>query len=210
MAAGFDAVEIHCASGSLLDAFLWPSSNHRTDAYGGSLDARLRLLLTVTGGVVEEVGADATGVRASLLVVRPLHQTIGTVLRLATRLDRYGVSYLHLAEDEWDKWQVSSSIDTFRHEVRERFSGALVVAGGYTLSKALALVDAGLVDVVAFGRDFLANPDLPTRLIAGLPLAKPDLTTVHSGGARGYTTYPRCATTGTALPPVPVPAAPGR
>lgn len=192
-AAGFDAVEIHAGTGSLLDEFFRTSVNHRDDAYGGGdVVGRTRLALEAVDAVAAEVGADRTGVRvaphlASRAVACPF--IVDTVEHLAARLDERGVAYLHVAESDWA--EVPEPDAGFHERLRAAFGGTVVAAGEYTLAKALRAVGDGLVDVVAFGRAFVANPDLPTRLIAGLPLAEPDLTSLYSGGAKGYTTYPR-------------------
>ncbi|MCL2454789.1 MAG: alkene reductase [Micrococcales bacterium] len=193
-AAGFDAVEIHAANGSLIDEFLRTSANHRADAYGGGVANRVRFLLEVVDAVIGEIGADRTGVQvAPHIAARALGcpQIVETILHLAAELGARRLAYLHLAEADWtDAPEIGQ---TFRERLRERFPGTILAAGEYTLSKALRMVGDDLVDVVAFGRAFIANPDLPTRLIAGLPLAEPDLTSVYSGDAEGYTTYPRFA-----------------
>ena len=191
-AAGFDAVEIHAGTWSLLDEFLRTTVNHRDDAYGGDVVGRTRLALEVVDAVAAEMGADRTGVRvaphiAARSVACPV--IVETIEHLAARLDERGTAYLHVAESDWA--DVPTIDAGFRERLRAAFGGAIVAAGDYTLAKALRTVGDGLVDVVAFGRPFIANPDLPTRLIAGLPLAEPDLTSMYSGGAKGYTTYPR-------------------
>jgi len=192
VAAGFDAVEVHAGTGSLLDELLRTSVNHRTDAYGGDVTGRTRLALEVVDAVAGQVGADRTGVRvAPYVAAREVACPVitETIEHLAAELDRRGVAYLHVAETDW--MGAPPIEDGFRERLRAAFGGTIVVAGEYTLDKALRVVGRDLADVVAFGRPFIANPDLPTRLVLGLPLAEPDLTSVYSGGAKGYTTYPR-------------------
>ncbi len=193
-AAGFDAVEIQAATGSLLDEFLRTTVNHRDDAYGDGAVGRTRLALEVVDAVGAEIGVDRTGVRvaphvAAYSVACPF--IVETIEHLATRLDERGAAYLHVAESDWA--DVPEIDARFRERLRAAYGGTIVAAGDYTAAKALRNVGDGLVDVVAFGRAFIANPDLPTRLIGGLPLAEPDLTSMYSGGAKGYTTYPRSA-----------------
>ncbi|MCZ4303965.1 alkene reductase [Zoogloeaceae bacterium G21618-S1] len=192
MAAGFDGVEIHGANGYLIDQFLRTTSNHRSDAYGGSPDKRLRFLDEVAHAVIAEAGATRTGVRlAPFITARGMAcpEIIDTILAAATRLDALGVGYLHLSEADWD--DAPQIPDDFRHALRARFDGTLIVAGGYDAERAQAIVQTGLADAVAFGRPFIANPDLPARLAHGDPLADFNPATLFGGDAHGYSDYPR-------------------
>ena len=194
MAAGFDGVEIHGANGYLIDQFLRTTSNRRTDAWGGSRDNRLRFLEAVARAVAAEAGADRTGVRlAPYITARGMAcpDIIDTILEAAGRLDALGIGYLHLAEADWD--DAPQIPEAFRHALRTRFGGSLIVAGGYDAARAQAIVHAGLADAVAFGRPFIANPDLPGRLARDLPLADFDPATLFGGDARGYADYPPAA-----------------
>ncbi len=191
MAAGFDGVEIHGANGYLIDQFLRTTSNHRDDAYGGSPDKRLRFLDEVAQAVIGEAGAARTGVRlAPFITARGMAcpEIIDTILSAATRLDALGIGYLHLSEADWD--DAPQIPDAFRHALRQCFDGTLIVAGRYDAERAQAIVQSGLADAVAFGRPFIANPDLPARLAHGDPLADFDPTTLFGGDARGYSDYP--------------------
>lgn len=192
MAAGFDGVEIHAANGYLIDQFLRTTSNHRRDAYGGSTDNRLRFLDDVVQAVTDEAGAARTGVRlAPFITARGMAcpEIIDTILAAAARLDALGVGYLHLSEADWD--DAPQIPDDFRHALRARFDGTLIVAGRYDADRAQAVLAAGLADAVAFGRPFIANPDLPARLAHGTALADFDPGTLFGGDARGYADYPR-------------------
>jgi N-ethylmaleimide reductase len=190
-AAGFDLVEIHGAHGYLLHQFLAADSNQRTDAYGGSLAARARLVLEVTDAVVDAWSADRVAVRIS-----PIGAFNGTEdpegadagLFVAGELGRRGLAFLHLSEPDWAGGPELD--DDYRRALREAHPGPIVGAGNYDLAKAERLLDAGLVDAAAFGRSFIANPDLPRRLADGLPLNPQRPETFYGGGAEGYTDYP--------------------
>ncbi|MBB1059474.1 alkene reductase [Marilutibacter spongiae] len=189
--AGFDGVEIHGANGYLVDQFLRTSSNQREDAYGGSRANRLRFLREVVDAVSEAVGAERTGIRlAPFLTARGMAcpDILPTILEAAAHLDRRGLAYLHLAEADWD--DAPRFPDAFRRDIRARFGGAIIVAGKYDTPRARAILADGLADLVAFGRPFVANPDLPRRLREGLPLASLDPATLFGGDARGYIDYP--------------------
>lgn len=188
--AGFDGVEIHGANGYLIDQFLRTTSNIRTDAYGGSMENRMRFLLEVSTAVAEAVGAERTGVRlAPFITARGMNcpEIIPTILEAADRLSALGIAYLHLSEADWDD---APQVDMlFRHALRKRFDGAIIVAGRYDRARGHALVSAGLADLVAYGRPYVANPDLPARLAHDWPLADYDPAGLFGGDARGYTDY---------------------
>ncbi len=194
MAAGFDGVEIHAANGYLLDQFLRTTANQRTDAYGGSQANRLRLLLEVSQAISTAIGAERVGVRlAPYITARGMAcpDIIPTILAAATALDALNVAYLHLSEADWD--DAPSIPEHFRRQLREQFRGRLICAGRYTAAQAESLLQAGWADLVAFGRPFIANPDLPARFANGWPLAQFDPSTLFGGDARGYTDYPAYA-----------------
>ena len=191
MAAGFDGVEIHAANGYLIDQFLRTTSNRRTDRYGGSIDARMRFLEEVTQTVVDEIGAERTGIRlAPYITARGMNcpEIIPAVMEAARRLGRIGTAYLHLSEADWDD---APQVDEgFRTALREAYSGAIIVAGRYDKDRAEAILRAGHADLVAFGRPFIANPDLPSRLFNDWPLADFDPETLFGGNHQGYINYP--------------------
>lgn len=189
--AGFDGAEIHGGNGYLVDEFLRASSNQRGDAYGGSPQNRLRFALEVAEAVAGEMGADRSGIRFSPFITqRGMNDptTPETVLQLARELDRIGLAYIHLAEADWDD-APETPLD-FRKALRAAFGGKIIAAGGFTAERAEALLKAGLVDAVAFGRSFIANPDLPRRLKEHLPLAGFDGAALFGGKAEGYSSYP--------------------
>ena len=190
MRAGFDGVEIHGANGYLIDQFLRTTANHRTDAYGGGIAQRTRFAAEVAAAVASEAGVERTGMRlAPFITQRNMHcpEIIPTILHLARHLDDLGLAYLHLAEADWD--DAPQIPERFRHDLRSAYQGRLIVAGKYDAPRAEHILQQGLADLVAFGRPFIANPDLPARLAAHLPLAAFDPTTLFGGGAQGYADY---------------------
>lgn len=197
VAAGFDGVELHAANGYLIEQFLRDGSNRRTDRYGGSVDNRLRFLTEVLEAVTAAIGSARTGLRLSpLITLKGMSDSdpYGLFTRVIDRLEALGVARLHFAEDDWDNGTPLPM--EWREAWRERFRGTIIVAGRYTVERAEALLDAGLVDLVAFGRPFVANPDLPERLRRGLPLAEFRADSLFGGGAAGYTDYSAAAFTG--------------
>lgn len=189
--AGFDGVEIHAANGYLIDEFLRTTSNTRSDEYGGSRENRMRFLLEVADAVIAAVGADRTGVRlAPFITARGMNcpDIIPTILHAAEKLQEKGISYIHLAEADWD--DAPQIPEDFRHELRAVYHGSIIVAGRYDKARADHILNTGLADLVAFGRAFIANPDLPLRLQHSLPLADFQSDTLFGGSAEGYTSYP--------------------
>jgi N-ethylmaleimide reductase len=188
--AGFDGVEIHAASGYLVDQFLCTTSNHRLDEYGGSRENRLRFLKDVVVAVTAAAGADRTAVRfAPFLSQKAMAcpDILPTLLEAIAFLQSRRIAYLHLAEA--DVFEALPFGDDYREEVRRRFFGPIVVAGNYDLPRAEWVLARGYADLVAFGRAFISNPDLPYRLQNGLPLAPVDASTLLGGDEQGYTTY---------------------
>lgn len=191
-AAGFDGVEVHGANGYLLDQFLEDGTNQRTDAYGGSVENRSRLLFEVLDAVAGVWGRERVGMRLSPggtfndMCDSDPQQTFGHVVR---RLAEMSVAYLHLIEPAPPQGEHAMP-DLSARFFRPLYPGTLMVAGGYTLERGNAVLQAGLADLVAFGRPFLANPDLPERFRHGAPLNQPDEQTFYGGGAKGYTDYP--------------------
>lgn len=195
MRAGFDGVEIHGGNGYLIDQFLRTTSNHRTDAYGGGIAQRTRFAEEVAAAVAGEVGAERTGIRlAPFITQRNMNcpQIIETILHLASRLDEIGLAYIHLSEADWD--DAPEIPQDFRHALRRAYQGKVIVAGKYDAERAQAILHEGLADLVAFGRPFIANPDLPARYAAQAPLAAFDPKALFGGDARGYSDYAALAT----------------
>jgi N-ethylmaleimide reductase len=191
-AAGFDGVEIHAANGYLIDQFLRDKTNRRTDRYGGSIENRLRFLLEVTEAVVSVWGADRVGVRVA--PVSPANdiadsnpQTLFT--RVVEGLNPFGLAFLHVVEGATGgPRDVPGGFDM--QILRRAFRGPYMANNGYDLALAQDALHAGRADLIAFGRPFIANPDLVARLRHGAPLAALDQKTLYGGDAHGYTDYP--------------------
>jgi len=191
--AGFDGVELHAANGYLLEQFLNPHVNRRDDSWGGApLENRARLLQSVTRAVVKAIGGDRVGVRLSPHGVfndqPPFDQVAAEYAWLASRLSDLGVVYLHLLDHS--SMGAPPVPEATQAGVRDACVGTLIRCGGYDPSRAEADLGAGRADLIAFGRPFIANPDLPDRLRTGVPLAEPDPSTFYTPGHAGYTDYP--------------------
>ncbi len=189
MDAGFDGVEIHAANGYLIDQFLRDRTNQRTDAYGGSIENRIRFLAEVAEAVSHEIGADKVGVRISPVNrFNDIDDSDPQALfnRVAERLGEFGVVYLHVVEVSMIG-EPDARVDFTK--IRRRFRGAYMANGGYTKDRAHAAIAEGRADLVSFGVPFLANPDLVRRFKLGAPLNEPDPATFYGGGAEGYTDY---------------------
>ena len=187
--AGFDGVELHGANGYLLDQFLQDSTNHRTDEYGGPIESRARLLLEATDAAVSVWGADRVGVH--LAPRGEAHdmgdsnpaQTFGYVAR---ELGRRRIAFLCARE--------SVGPGRLGPELKRAFGGVFIANEQFTRESAEQAVSAGEADAVAFGKLFIANPDLPERFATGAPLNPPDPTTFYASGPKGYTDYPALET----------------
>ena len=195
MEAGFDAVEVHGANGYLIDQFLRDSINDRTDAYGGSIENRVRFLIEVMRAVSEAIGAGRTGLRLS--PVTPVNdagqdsQAQALFNHAIEQLAPLKLAFLHVIEGQTGGDRDIAPFDFAA--LRRRFPGAWMVNNGYSREMALKAVAEGQADLVAFGRDFISNPDLVRRLRLNAELARPDRATFYGGGARGYTDYPALA-----------------
>ena len=201
IAAGFDGVEIHSANGYLVNQFISAHANQREDEYGGSLHNRLGFLREIVEAVSAAIGPQRLGVRFSPLfsgtdqdrvyiglVEEDPHHTYIEAVKV---LEAAGIAYLSIAEADWDN--APELPDTFRRAVRESFSGRIIYAGRYTAERGEKLVQAGLADLIAFGRPFIANPDLPQRLFNGWPLNPLRVEGMYGGSEQGYTDYPTYA-----------------
>ena len=193
--AGFDGVELHGANGYLVNQFIDSNANTRTDAYGGSLENRLRFLREVTQALIDGTG-DASRVGIRLAPLTTLNGCVDddpetTYLAAAKLLGELGVGYLHIAEADWDDAPLMPV--EFKRQLRTAFPGVLIYAGAYTAERAREAIAAGWADLVAFGRPFVANPDLPERLRTGAALTPHDRNTLFGGGERGLTDYPTLA-----------------
>lgn len=195
LSAGFDGVEIHGANGYLPDQFLEDGSNHRTDQYGGPVENRARFLIDITRAVIGVLGAGRVGVRLSpggnmggISDSNPW-ETFSYAVR---ELDKFAPAYIHLVEprnDRGERTELASS--RFRPLISRPTQ--LIVAGGYDAESAAAAIESGHADLVAFGRLFIANPDLPARFAGNAALNPYDRSTFYGGGAHGYVDYPALA-----------------
>ncbi|MDR0217436.1 MAG: alkene reductase [Enterobacteriaceae bacterium] len=190
--AGFDMAELHSAHGYLLHQFFSPSSNQRTDQYGGSVENRARMILEVVDAVSQEWSPDRIGIRVSPI---GSFQNLDNgpneeadALYLIGELAKRGIAYLHMSEPDWAGGQ--SYTDEFRQKIRDHFPGVVIGSGAYTTEKAEDLISKGLIDAVAFGRMYIANPDLAERLKHNAALNPQHPETFYGGGAEGYIDYP--------------------
>jgi N-ethylmaleimide reductase len=191
LAAGFDGVEIHGANGYLLDQFAKDGTNKRSDAYGGSIENRARLMLEIAKVVTAEVGAERTGIRISPVTPsndisdsdpQPLFDYI------VDHLNALKLVYMHVIEGATGGARDIAPFDYA--SLRKRFDGAYIANNGYDFELATKVLAANEADLIAFGKPFLANPDLVERFKRGAPLNAPDKATFYGGDARGYTDYP--------------------
>jgi N-ethylmaleimide reductase len=195
MTAGFDGVEIHGANGYLIDQFLRDSSNHRTDGYGGSIENRVRFMREVTVGVVDAIGADRVGIRLS--PHNPYQDMYDSnpdalFLHAARTLAPFGLAWLHVLDPLGDTTRepAQSREGWLTGRMKQAFGGPVIANGGFTGALANEVIAAGDADAVAFGVPFLANPDLPARLLGGAALNAPDPATFYTGEEKGYVDYP--------------------
>ncbi len=195
-AAGFDGVQVHAANGYLIDQFLRDSSNHREDAYGGTIANRIRLLREVTEAVASVIGADRTAVRMSPNgSVQGVDDSdpVALFTAAAATLSEIGIAFLELREPGPDGTFGVSTVPPIAPSIREVFRHPLVLNSDYDGGRAEAALATGEVDAIAFGRTFIANPDLPHRLRDGIKLSKDDVATWYSQGPKGYIDYPSAA-----------------
>lgn len=197
MAAGFDGVEIQGANGHLVDQFLCDGSNRRTDNYGGSIANRARFLLDIVDSAISAIGANRLGVRLS-----PYGQyggifdsdPISLFTHVSRELNSRKVAYLHLIEARGSEIGITDVLHANAPDnaqlFRPAFLGPLISAGAYTPESGALALDNGRADAIAFGRLFIANPDLVARVRQGADLNTPDRSTFYGGAARGYTDYP--------------------
>ena len=191
--AGFDGVEVHGANGYLIDQFLQDNANTRTDAYGGSVENRARFMLEVVAAVISVWGADRVGIRlgpSNKFGAMADSNPDATFSYAATALGRLGLAYLHVIEP-----RVTGNVaeegrpPVAAHALKPLFGGPIIAAGGFERAEAEAIIESGDADLVAFGRHFVANPDLPERFFHGLPLNPYDRSTFYYGGEKGYADY---------------------
>ncbi|KXG87310.1 alkene reductase [Agrobacterium bohemicum] len=194
--AGFDGVEVHGANGYLLEQFAKDGANMRTDTYGGSVENRARLMLEVTAAVAQEIGPERTGIRIS-----PVSPANGISCSdpqtqydyIVDKLDALGIAYIHVVEGATGGPRDVAPFDY--GSLRRRFSRTYIANNGFDLELATSHLADGRADLIAFGRPFIANPDLVERLQSGAPLAEVNAAKIFGGSAAGYTDYPRFSET---------------
>ncbi|WP_323018318.1 alkene reductase [Castellaniella sp.] len=195
--AGFDGVEVHSANSYLLDQFIRDSTNQRSDRYGGSIENRTRLTLEVTEAVVNIWGSDRVGIRLSPVTpdagnTPPDSDVMATYGYLIKQLNRFQLAYMHFVEGATGGTRaLPDGVDL--DALRALFDGAYIGNNGYDLKLAIARRAQGKIDAVAFGRPFIANPDLVERLRRGIGLAVAPRESYYGGGATGYTDWPNAA-----------------
>ncbi len=190
--AGFDGVELHAANGYLMEQFLNPKANQRTDQYGGSAENRMRFVLEIAQGAAEKIGADRLGIRVSPYGANCDMGAFDGVDafygELAKKLSNTGLAYMHVVDHSAMGAPAPSS--EVKRQIRENFKGIYLLSGGYTVEKAERDLIEGKGELVAFGKDFISNPDLVERLKRNLPLNPWDGSTFYTPGPKGYTDYP--------------------
>jgi N-ethylmaleimide reductase len=190
--AGFDGIELHGANGYLLEQFVRPNSNQRTDRYGGSIENRARFVLEVADAAIRAIGKDKVGIRLSPFGVfndMPLYDAMeADYAYLAQQLNAHGLVYIHLVDhSSMGAPPVPASMKaTFRNV----FKGKLILSGGYDAARAESDLAADKCDLITVGKPFLANPDLVARWKTGAAVNVPDMSTFYTPGAKGYTDYP--------------------
>ncbi len=189
--AGMDGVEIHAANGYLLDQFMRDGSNKRTDKYGGTVENRLRLTLEVVDAILTVLPADQVGIRIS--PVSPANDCMDsdpttTFMALTKELSKRKLAYLHVVEGATGGPRDIAPFDFVA--LKQAFNGVYMANNGYDRAMAIEALSSNKADLVAFGRPFIANPDLVERLKAGAPLNELNQKTLYGGGAEGYTDYP--------------------
>jgi N-ethylmaleimide reductase len=190
--AGFDGIELHSANGYLLEQFIRPNTNLRTDSYGGKIENRARFVLKTAEAVMNAVGKDKVGIRLSPFGVfndMPITDTMeADYTYLADRLDALGLVYVHLV----DHSSMGAPLvpDSIKAAFHKRFKNTLILSGGYDAQSAEADLSAGKCDLIAVGKPFIANPDLVARWKTGAAVTPPDMSTFYTPGAKGYTDYP--------------------
>jgi N-ethylmaleimide reductase len=189
--AGFDGIELHGANGYLIEQFINPSANQRTDQYGGSMENRVRFAVEIAQKTADAIGADRVGIRLSpygasngMAAFDGLEETYGL---LAEKLSAIGILYIHIVDHSaLGAPPVSPSVKAL---IRKNFTGTIILSGGYDAVRAEQELRDGKGDLVAFGRSFIANPDLVGKLEQGVALTQPDATTFYTPGEKGYIDY---------------------
>jgi len=192
VAAGLDGIELHSANGYLLEQFIRPNTNQRTDSYGGPIEKRARFVLEAVEAAIAAIGKDRVGIRLSPFGVfndMPLYDAIeADYTYLAQQLNARGLVYIHLVDHS--SMGAPTVPDSMKATFRKLFRRTLILSGGYDAGRAEADLAAGKCDLIAVGRPFLANPDLVERWKTGTAVNAPDMATFYTPGPKGYTDYP--------------------
>lgn len=190
--AGFDGVEIHGANGYLIDQFLNTASNHRSDEWGGSIENRIRFALEVTKGIAKKIGPERVGIRLSPygafngMKMDPHMEDVFE--RLASELQKIGILYIHIVDHSaMGAPEVKPSV---KQKIRKNFKGIVILSGGYDVKRAEHDLSEKMGDLFAFGRPFISNPHLVSKLKHKKPLVAADPETFYTPGEKGYTDYP--------------------
>ncbi|MCK9279370.1 MAG: alkene reductase [Melioribacteraceae bacterium] len=189
--AGFDGIELHGANGYLIEQFISPITNQRTDEYGGSIENRIKFVLEVAQKVTDAIGGNKVGIRVSPYGaangMKFYDEIEETYAILSKKLSEIGIVYIHIADhSSMGAPEVKPSV---KKSIRDNFKGTVILAGGYDAELAEKDLEEDKANLVAFGKPFISNPDLVTKLKNGTELTKPDTTTFYSPGAKGYTDY---------------------
>jgi N-ethylmaleimide reductase len=192
VAAGFDGIELHGANGYLLEQFIRPNSNQRTDRYGGSIENRARFVLEVADAVIKAIGKDKVGIRLSPFGVfndMPVYAAMeADYTYLARELNAHGLAYVHLVDHS--PMGAPPVPESIKAMFRSVFKRTLILSGGYDAGRAESDLAAGKCDLIAVGRPMLANPDLVVRWKTGAAVNAPDFNTFYTPGPTGYIDYP--------------------
>ena len=192
VAAGFDGIELHSANGYLLEQFLRPNSNQRTDGYGGSIEGRSRYVLEVVDATIKAIGKEKVGIRISPFGVfndMPLYPEMESdYTYLARQLNERGLLYIHLVDHS--SMGAPTIPESIRTMLRSQSNTHLLLSGGYDFKRAESDLAAGKADLIVTGKAILANPDLKKRWETGAALNAPDMSTFYTPGPKGYTDYP--------------------